>query len=104
MILYSRMSFPGTILCRNCKLLEKLLKKYLRDYLFLFSIAGVIILLDQVTKTLVHNNLQFSEIWSPWEWLEPYVRIVNWKNSGAAFGMLQGFGEFSPYCPSWCLW
>lgn len=68
------------------------MKKYFGDYLFLFGISGVIIALDQLTKTLVRANLQFSEFWSPWEWLEPYVRIVNWKNSGAAFGMMQGFG------------
>lgn len=68
------------------------MKKYLRDYLFLFGLAGAIIALDQITKNLVRTNLQLSEFWSPWEWLEPYVRIVNWKNSGAAFGMLQGFG------------
>ncbi len=68
------------------------MKKYLRDYLFLVTLAGAIIALDQVTKALVRSNLQLSEMWSPWEWLMPYARIVNWKNSGAAFGMLQGFG------------
>ncbi|MBN1537094.1 MAG: signal peptidase II [Anaerolineales bacterium] len=68
------------------------MKKYLRDYIFLFGLGGVIVIIDQATKALVRANLQFSEIWSPWEWLLPYVRIVNWKNSGAAFGMLQGFG------------
>jgi signal peptidase II len=68
------------------------LKKYFRDYLYLISLAGAIIVLDQVTKALVRTHLQFSEIWSPWDWLLPYVRLVNWNNSGAAFGMLQGFG------------
>src|SRR4030067_1795107 len=24
--------------------------------------------------------------------MEPYARIVHWKNTGAAFGLLQGFG------------
>jgi signal peptidase II len=41
----------------------------------------------------VRANLGLTEIWSPWEWLEPYARIVHWKNTGAAFGMLQGFGD-----------
>jgi signal peptidase II len=27
----------------------------------------------------------------PWNWLSPYVRIVYWHNSGAAFGMGQEF-------------
>jgi len=65
------------------------LKKYLRSYAFLFSIAGLIILLDQWTKHLVRSNLEIQETWSPWEWLSPYVRIVHWKNTGAAFGIFQ---------------
>lgn len=68
--------------------------KYLRDYLTLFAIGGAIIVLDQITKTLVRINLALGETWSPWEWLEPYARIVNWKNTGAAFGMLPSLGDF----------
>jgi len=68
--------------------------KYLRDYLTLFAIGGAIIILDQITKTIVRMNLALGETWSPWEWLEPYARIVNWKNTGAAFGMLPSLGDF----------
>jgi len=67
------------------------LKKYLSDYLYLFSISGAIVLLDQYTKYLVRSNLDYGEMWSPWPWLEPYARIWNWNNTGAAFGMLQGY-------------
>jgi signal peptidase II len=67
---------------------------YLRDYLILFGMGGFIILLDQTTKILVRRNLALGEWWSPWEWLEPYVRIVNWKNTGAAFGILPSLGDF----------
>ena len=67
------------------------MKKYLESYGFLFSIAGLIIAFDQWTKHLVRSNLEFTESWSPWEWLTPYARIVHWKNTGAAFGMLQNF-------------
>lgn len=63
MILYSRLFFPGTILCRNCHFVEKLLKKYLQDYLILCGVAGAIIALDQYTKGLVRANLQYSEFW-----------------------------------------
>ena len=66
---------------------------YLRDYLILFGMGGIIILLDQVTKVLVRRNLALGEWWSPWEWLETYVRIVNWKNTGAAFGILPSMGD-----------
>jgi len=31
-----------------------------------------------------------GEIWSPWEWLTPYARIVHWYNTGVAFGLFQG--------------
>ncbi len=69
------------------------MKKYLKDYLFLLGIALTIIVLDQWTKQLVRENLAFQEMWSPWPWLAPYARIVHWSNTGAAFGMLQGFGD-----------
>jgi len=49
----------------------------------------LIIALDQWTKFLVRSNLDLQESWSPWKWLAPYARIVNWKNTGAAFGMFQ---------------
>jgi signal peptidase II len=69
------------------------LKKFIYDYLSLFAISGVVIFLDQVTKTIVRSQLMIGEIWVPWAWLEPYARIVNWKNTGVAFGMLQGFND-----------
>jgi len=68
------------------------LRKYLPDYLYLFSISGFIILLDQYTKHLVRSNLDFLEMWTPWPWLEPYARIWHWHNTGASFGMFQGMG------------
>ena len=69
------------------------MKKYLQDYIFLLLLAGVIILLDQWTKGLIRANLQTGEVWTPWPWLAPYARLVNWHNTGAAFGMLQGLGK-----------
>jgi len=69
------------------------LKKHLRDYAFLFTLAGIVIAIDQITKSLVRTHLALQEIWAPWRWLVPYARIVHWKNSGAAFGMLQGLGD-----------
>ncbi|GAB4480260.1 MAG: signal peptidase II [Anaerolineales bacterium] len=68
------------------------MKKLFWDYLYLVAIAASVILFDQWTKEMVRNNLQVGEVWSPWDALTPYVRIVHWKNSGAAFGILQGFG------------
>jgi signal peptidase II len=72
---------------------KRSLKDSARDYAFLLVIAGLIIALDQWTKWLVRANLEFQEVWSPWPWLAPYARIVHWHNTGAAFGIFQGFGD-----------
>ena len=67
------------------------MKSVFGKYVFLFSIAGVLIALDQWTKNLVRANLILGETWLPagWDWLSPYARIVHWYNAGAAFGMFQ---------------
>ncbi|MCJ7695372.1 MAG: signal peptidase II [Anaerolineaceae bacterium] len=63
--------------------------KLVKKYFFLFGIAGAIIALDQVTKNLVKTNLASGESWLPWSWLGNFARIVNWHNTGAAFGLFQ---------------
>jgi signal peptidase II len=67
------------------------LKRIIKGYLFLFLIAGAIIAFDQLTKSLVREQLNFGETWMPLTWLAPYARIVHWQNTGAAFGMSQGY-------------
>ena len=64
----------------------------IKKYYLLVGIAAIIIVLDQITKSLVRVNLALGASWSPWEWLMPYARIVHWSNTGASFGMFQGFG------------
>lgn len=64
-------------------------RKHLKSYLVLLPIAGLIIILDQWTKAIVRMNLEFGDVWSPFEWLTPYARIVHWFNTGVAFGMFQ---------------
>ena len=66
------------------------MKKYLKAYAFLVPIAILLVALDQVTKIWIRNNLAFNELWMPWDWLAPYARLVNWHNTGAAFGIFQG--------------
>lgn len=61
-------------------------------YFSLAVIAGTVILLDQLTKDWVRDHLALGESWRPFDWLPPYVRIVNWHNSGSAFGLFQGGG------------
>jgi signal peptidase II len=65
------------------------LKKQLKDYLILFPIAAGVVGLDQWTKSIVRLSIAFGEMWSPWDWLTPYARIVHWYNTGVAFGMFQ---------------
>jgi signal peptidase II len=66
-------------------------KRVFEKYIFLFLVAAAIIVLDQWTKSLVRNNIPIGGTWLPqaFEWLSPYARIVNWYNTGAAFGMFQ---------------
>lgn len=68
------------------------LKKYLSDYVYLLSIAGTVVLLDQLTKHLVRANIPMGVVFMPDAWLSQFARIVHWKNTGAAFGMFQSLG------------
>jgi signal peptidase II len=68
------------------------LNKTVKNYLFLFLVAVILTVLDQWSKSYVRSSLPLGGIWSPWEWLTPYARIVHWKNTGVAFGMFQGMG------------
>ncbi len=65
--------------------------QYLRDYLVLFMVAGLIVFLDQWSKDWVVANIPFGGSWLPEKlaWLEPYARLVHWRNTGAAFGAFQ---------------
>jgi signal peptidase II len=65
------------------------MKKRVIDYLYLFGFAGLIVALDQWTKSVVRQRLAFGLTWAPWDWLETYARIVHWQNTGAAFGLGQ---------------
>ena len=63
----------------------------IKDYLILLGVASIVVVLDQWTKWLVRENIEFGAQWLPaWlSWLSPYARIVHWYNSGAAFGLFQ---------------
>ncbi|MEN4011168.1 MAG: signal peptidase II [Chloroflexota bacterium] len=70
------------------------MKKFVRDYSILALVSGIVIGLDQITKSIIRQNLAIGEMWMPLEWLAPYARIVHWYNRGAVFGLFQGFGEW----------
>lgn len=63
-----------------------------RDYFLLTGMAGIIVALDQWAKYLVRSRLAVGEIWAPIPSLAHYVRVVNWNNTGAAFGLFPSGG------------
>jgi signal peptidase II len=65
-------------------------RRAVRDVPF-FVVAGGIYALDQLTKSLVRNNLAVGESWPSEDWI---VKITHITNTGAAFGILQGQGIF----------
>jgi len=69
-----------------------MLKKYISLYSLLAAIAGLVILLDQITKQIIRTNLSLGQVYRPDLWLSEYARIVHWKNTGAAFGLFQSMG------------
>lgn len=67
----------------------------LAAYFILLLTSGLVIFLDQITKTWVRTHLSYGESMIPFREL-PYVRILHWRNTGAAFGMFQeGGGIFT---------
>lgn len=66
------------------------MKKFTRTYGLMIILVAVIIGLDQFTKELVRSNLEFGQIWMPWEWMLPYARVIHIFNTGAAFGLFKG--------------
>lgn len=68
-------------------------KHILRSYAFLVLVAGVIIALDQISKSYVRANfVEQMDMWAPWDWLLPYARIIHVSNTGVAFGLFKGMG------------
>jgi signal peptidase II len=67
------------------------IRKLLRDYTFLFLIAGTLIILDQISKDYIRAHfVPYVDMWAPWNWMLPYARIIHVHNTGVAFGMFQG--------------
>ena len=65
----------------------------IRSYTTLLGAAALIVAFDQWTKFLVRSNLEFGEFWIPIPELAPYLRIIHWNNTGAAFGLFPAGGQ-----------
>lgn len=71
-------------------------RPFFSGYLSLVFIFGLVFFLDQWTKAWVRDNLAYGDSFRPFDWLPPSVRILHWRNSGAAFGFFQeGSGIFT---------
>jgi len=68
-------------------------KNKVLTYASLFAAALVIVTLDQVTKAWVRRTLPLNEAFMPVDWLKPLVTLRYTQNTGAAFGLLPGFGS-----------
>lgn len=75
------------------------MKKVTLDYLTLFAVSGGIVLLDQLSKYLVHTYLPLGNVLFPGLWLSQYARIVHLSNTGAALGMLKPLSEVLKVLP-----
>jgi signal peptidase II len=69
------------------------LKKLYSDYAGLVLIAGIVILLDQVTKAVLRQNLMFGEIYRPELWISQYIRFIHLRNTAATNGMFQNMSR-----------
>ncbi|MBI9051030.1 MAG: signal peptidase II [Anaerolineaceae bacterium] len=69
------------------------MKTIFKNYWKLFVIAGVIIALDQYTKSLVLRNIALGDMVFPIPAFSSFFRFIHWYNTGVAFGMFQGMNE-----------
>ncbi len=53
-------------------------------------LAALLVLFDQLTKSWIRANIPLNGVLVPIPALDPFLRLVNWNNTGAAFGLFQG--------------
>jgi len=56
----------------------------------IMGIAGMVILIDRITKLLVQHKLQLAE---EKEVVSGFFRIVHWGNTGAAWSLFKGYND-----------
>ncbi len=68
------------------------MKKFLKHNGLLFLVAAAVIVVDQITKAIVRQNLALGEAWAPIPAIGEFLRFLYWQNRGAAFGTFQNAG------------
>ncbi len=64
------------------------------QHLILFWLAGLVVLLDQLTKLLVENRLPLYQMWAPIPAIQELFRITHVPNTGMAFGLFPSGSSF----------
>lgn len=64
------------------------------ERILLIAVAALVLALDQATKTWVVRNLPLGQSRELAEWLTPVLSLTHVTNTGVAFGLLQGLGDF----------
>ncbi len=62
-------------------------------WIMLLAVISVVLLVDQVTKRLVVDNLSIGETYRPIPSLSPFFQLTRSQNTGAAFGFLAQAGD-----------
>ncbi|KAA3661814.1 MAG: signal peptidase II [Chloroflexi bacterium] len=62
--------------------------------MMLFWIAGLVILLDQLTKMFVESRLPLYDMWAPIPSIQELFRITHVPNTGMAFGLFPSGSSF----------
>jgi signal peptidase II len=79
--------------------LELNLTKKRHGYLWLFSIAAIVVILDQLSKAWIHQRLPLGMVYHPDAQLSLVIRLVHAKNTGAALGLFQNLGAVFTIIP-----
>ena len=66
---------------------EHILRKLIRDRLFLIGLALLVLSIDQTAKYLVMTRLALGESWNPIPGLQRWISVTYVVNTGAAFGL-----------------
>jgi len=70
------------------------LKERRRDTLILPATAALVLLVDQISKYLVTAWLEEGRSWDIVPWLASVFSVTHVTNTGAAFGLFPGWGDF----------
>jgi len=64
-----------------------------RRHLLFYGAIGLLLVLDQLTKAWVTANLMLFDPTDTFPWLAPILSFTYVRNTGVAFGLMQGLGR-----------